>query len=453
MNTTFRRLPLAAVLGLALAGAASAQSSVTLYGLADVGLNHVSGQEPGTRLSSGIMEGSRWGMRGTEDLGGGYKAVFVLESRIELDTGANSNRPASGARVPDRFVELDNFAFPLPLSAFGLTPAQFLALPAAQRQAIGAFTTAQPAALAAQQSVINQIAAGVGQGIGVNLENRLFDRQAFIGLVTPFGAILMGRQYTPGYEMFYRFDAMQTESSLSAAQIATLPPAIDIRRDNAIAYRVEKDGWVGTLSYSFGELPGSASDGRFIGANVYYRGDRFGAGVAYNGNKNSQGESALRNFVLGGYIDLGPGRLTALAATAKDDNPEAAVQIRASLANPALGIPAPVRLALGNGFEAALRQDSRLYHLGYRIVSGRHTVTVAYNHLDDRLHDQADVSSYGAVYTYGFSKRTDVNLVMTRFRNDERAQAAPGGNGFFGGVTSRAGRDATNVAVALRHRF
>lgn len=450
---TLRPLPLALALGLTFAGAASAQSSVTLYGLADVGLNHVSGQEPKTRMSSGIMEGSRWGLRGTEDLGGGYKAIFVTESRIELDTGANSNRPASGTRVPDRFVDLDNFAFPLPLSAFGLSPAQFLALPAAQRQAIGAFTTTSAGALAAQQATINQVAAGVGQGIGVNLENRLFDRQAFVGLVTPFGALLMGRQYTPGYEMFYRFDAMQTESSLSAAQIATLPPAIDIRRDNTIAYRVEKDGWVGTLSYSFGERPGSASEGRFIGANAYYRGERFGGGVAYNGAKNSAGDSALRNIVVGAYADLGPGRLSALAASAKDDNPDAAVQIRANLANPSLGIPLPVQLALGNGFEEALRQDSRLYHLGYRITSGRHTVTLAYNHLRDRIHDDADVSSYGAVYSYGFSKRTDINLVLTRFNNDDQAQAAPGGNGFFGGVTSEAGRDATNFAIALRHRF
>ena len=50
---------------------ASAFSQVTLYGLADIGVTHVSGYAQGsvTQLSSGIMEGSRWGIKGEEDLG------------------------------------------------------------------------------------------------------------------------------------------------------------------------------------------------------------------------------------------------------------------------------------------------------------------------------------------------------------------------------------------------
>ena len=50
---------------------ASAFSQVTLYGLADVGVTRVSGYGQGsvTQLSSGIMEGSRWGIKGEEDLG------------------------------------------------------------------------------------------------------------------------------------------------------------------------------------------------------------------------------------------------------------------------------------------------------------------------------------------------------------------------------------------------
>ena len=85
-----------AVLGLLSTTAAMAQSTVTLYGVADGGINYVSGLKNGssTAIASGIMEGSRWGMRGNEDLGGGYKAIFTLESRFELDTGSMSNRPA-----------------------------------------------------------------------------------------------------------------------------------------------------------------------------------------------------------------------------------------------------------------------------------------------------------------------------------------------------------------------
>ena len=83
-----------------------ASAQVTLYGLLDVSLTHVSGYAQGgvTALSSGHLEGSRWGLKGEEDLGGGYKALFTLESRFEADTGTLGNRPLSGNQVPDRLV-------------------------------------------------------------------------------------------------------------------------------------------------------------------------------------------------------------------------------------------------------------------------------------------------------------------------------------------------------------
>ncbi|AQV95820.1 porin [Cupriavidus necator] len=80
----------AAVAALA-AGGAYAQSSVTLYGVVDAGIEYQNSQPNGghavTRLTSGNMSGSRWGLRGVEDLGGGLKGVFVLESGFSLDTG------------------------------------------------------------------------------------------------------------------------------------------------------------------------------------------------------------------------------------------------------------------------------------------------------------------------------------------------------------------------------
>ncbi|MEO6320599.1 MAG: porin, partial [Polaromonas sp.] len=68
-----------AVMGLLSASGAMAQSTVTLYGLVEAGYNHVTGLKNGSfnGIASGIMEGSRWGLRGTEDIGGGYKAIFT----------------------------------------------------------------------------------------------------------------------------------------------------------------------------------------------------------------------------------------------------------------------------------------------------------------------------------------------------------------------------------------
>lgn len=73
----------------AFAGVAHAQSSVTLYGIIDEGfnINTNSGGHHLYNLSSGVLQGSRWGMRGTEDLGGGLKAIFVLESGFDVNNG------------------------------------------------------------------------------------------------------------------------------------------------------------------------------------------------------------------------------------------------------------------------------------------------------------------------------------------------------------------------------
>jgi predicted porin len=61
----------------AFAGTAHAQSSVTLYGLIDAGItyvNHANAQAKDlVQYGDGVAQGSRWGLRGSEDLGGGLK--------------------------------------------------------------------------------------------------------------------------------------------------------------------------------------------------------------------------------------------------------------------------------------------------------------------------------------------------------------------------------------------
>lgn len=78
---------------LAASGAAMAQSNVTLYGIVDAYVGSTkdttaTNKERQTVVGSGGLKSSRWGMRGTEDLGGGLKASFKLEQRYKADTGA-----------------------------------------------------------------------------------------------------------------------------------------------------------------------------------------------------------------------------------------------------------------------------------------------------------------------------------------------------------------------------
>jgi predicted porin len=74
----------------AASSAASAQSNVTIYGLVDVALVRESGGAVagGTKITSGVGAGSRLGFRGTEDLGNGLSALFLLENGFQADTGA-----------------------------------------------------------------------------------------------------------------------------------------------------------------------------------------------------------------------------------------------------------------------------------------------------------------------------------------------------------------------------
>ncbi|MBB5420015.1 putative porin [Paraburkholderia atlantica] len=75
------------------ASAAHAQSSVTLYGVIDAGISYVNNSKTSTGNSSltkyddGVAQGSRWGLRGTEDLGNGLKALFVLENGFNSGNG------------------------------------------------------------------------------------------------------------------------------------------------------------------------------------------------------------------------------------------------------------------------------------------------------------------------------------------------------------------------------
>jgi predicted porin len=68
---------------------AMAQNSVTLYGVIDEGFdytNNVTGSKV-YELQSGYAQGSRWGLKGAEDLGGGLKAVFQLENGFNVNNG------------------------------------------------------------------------------------------------------------------------------------------------------------------------------------------------------------------------------------------------------------------------------------------------------------------------------------------------------------------------------
>ncbi|MCE2917747.1 MAG: porin [Rubrivivax sp.] len=414
MNKTFALGALSVACSAAMAQSAPG-SSVTIYGIVDAGVTQVSGVRGGSikQLSSGIMDGSRLGVRGNEDLGGGYRAIFTLEHRLELDTGSASNRPPSGSQAADRFSQASRLGLP------------------------GAF-----------QPVVSAVAGNIGAGIGVNLGNNFWDRQTFVGLITPFGGFLAGRQYTPAYEISAVFDTMQTSSALAAGQVASIPAGFDIRLANALQYRIVLGGLTASAMVAAGE--GSATSGKFFGGMAMYRAKGWSAGLGYNTRENERGAKSLTNVILGATVNIGPGTLSGMYATIEDNNPSGLSGIAASI-TPQVG--AANAALISGAFVNALRQDAKLLHVGYRLPLGANTIYATWSKHDDTRPANADTTSYGIGYTYSLSKRTDLNVIAARFVNSANAQAAPGGAGYLGGVTASAGTDSTSLALGVRHRF
>ncbi|WP_431207811.1 porin [Burkholderia cepacia] len=94
MNKTL----IVAAAAASFATVAHAQSSVTLYGVLDAGITYTSNVQPALgqagksrwAMGSGIDQ-SRFGLRGSEDLGGGLKAIFTLESGFNIGNGKFAN--------------------------------------------------------------------------------------------------------------------------------------------------------------------------------------------------------------------------------------------------------------------------------------------------------------------------------------------------------------------------
>ncbi|MEN8503586.1 MULTISPECIES: porin [Paraburkholderia] len=91
-----KRIAAAVALSAIAAGQAKAQSSVTLYGIIDTGLAYVHNSEGHSsqwRMAPSNLSATSWGLKGTEDLGGGLSAIFQIENGFD---GSNGNLATAG---------------------------------------------------------------------------------------------------------------------------------------------------------------------------------------------------------------------------------------------------------------------------------------------------------------------------------------------------------------------
>ena len=453
---------LALALALPAVFAQGTPAGVQLYGIVDAGFENIdNGAVSMNRLTSGVSTGSRWGLRGGEDLGGGYRALFTLEARLEVDTGDVTNRRAiyyCGTPVSCPGVTL--------IGAANLLP------PAVRAGILGGINKvlADPAALS--------ILPAVSQ---VNPTSAIFDRQSFAGLVTPFGAFLFGRQYTPNYEVLIKFNSFADSFAGNPGQLA----AINIRASNAFQYRAELRGFTASLMYGFGGTEFSRSErdraptrgDDFVGVNLQYNSQAFGIGVGYNRNNTvtfaapNQNRKGLETFSVGGTTGVGPVKLFATYLKAKNENPvltPADIQNIVIAGGSEAGILALINssgvISRYNRFDVdALRGlpgpiDMTIYHLGLQWQIQHGTLLAAVNRAKDTARSpwataDATVDQLGLAYFHNLSRRSQLYLAGALANNKDEARIGLGAACCTGGWTTARGEDSRVLQLGMRHTF
>ncbi|MES2264746.1 MAG: porin [Pseudomonadota bacterium] len=428
---------LAAGIAACFAAPAMAQSSVTIYGIADGGLMYVNngGGDAKTKLVSGIADGSRIGFKGTEDIGGGFKAIFTLEARVELDTGMQSTGNLSSNQ------------------GFALTEGLNFTVPAA---AGGAATAAK---------LLAGVRAAVQPAVNVNPNKALFDRTSMVGLVTPVGAFLLGRMYTPGYEVLAMGDAFETGTAGGWGGIVggtggLLTAGVAIRSDKSLQYRIETPSGVGAaLMYGTEKSGYIGLDKRSYGANLRYKANGFDVGLGYNHGTDQVGARGLVTTTLAGSYTIN--QLKVFAGVHKQQNNNSVI-IRAVEADPTLTATfASFGTALGpilagqlhNTLRRNFELDAVSYQAGlhYRIGAGRIMASIA--HQNDKRADASDATQYAIGYDYNLSKRTDIYTVAAYIKNENDGQYAIGAASASGGFTAAPGMSSKGIQIGMRHRF
>ncbi len=299
------------------AGLASAQSSVTLFGIVDATLAYGRGNVSNkTQLTNSGYNSSRLGFRGTEDLGGGMSASFWLEAGVNNDNGTgaatNTNNQTTGGAV-----------------------------------------------------------AGIGGGQGLT-----FNRRSTVSLAGGWGEVRLGRDYNPQFWNLTVFDPFGT-NGVGTSQVlnsnAAITGVIAVRSSNSIGYFLPGNlgGFYGQVQYYMGEnnKTGAATerDGNGAGFRVGFANGPFNVALAAASTKYAQTATTgdVKTVNIGGQYDFGVAKLIAEFSRDRRESlvtltgkggligvlvPVGAGEIRAALSQykfDSLGTPKARKLALG----------------------------------------------------------------------------------------------------------
>ncbi len=337
----------------AMAGVAQAQSTVTLYGVVDANLfsrkdQTVSYVAAGNRFTtssltqrgvgSGGQNGSRWGLRVAEDLGGGLRAVAVIEAGLNADTGT----PAQGGLTYGRQV-------------FGGLSGGFGTVSLGRQYSAYDDVKGQ---VSSQGNNAYDVSLGYGTNSGCS--QNCYPTAVAPGSpagtpATQAGALALLAAPTTAANGVAQATALNTLN----AGVGTWVGYDNSRVNNSIKYQSPSlAGFSGALVYGFGENKTATTKAtKDISGNLKYANGPITATVAYQANEYTP-TFKLKNTLLGAAYDFGVVKLFAQANRAKFTNVEKQNEF-------ALGVAVPVGAFTIVGQAARSKGDDLGKNTGY----------------------------------------------------------------------------------------
>jgi predicted porin len=375
---------------LAAAGAASAQSSVTLFGIVDATIQRVDNKGGGsvTRLHNSGESSSRLGFRGTEDLGGGMSGSFWLEAGLNNDDGTGQTLSTN-----NQFAGVSGTAL-----------------------------------VAGGGEAGRNTRASNGTGL-------VFNRRSTVSLAGGFGEIRLGRDYTPQFWNLTVFDPYGTVgvgTNQLLNSIITGPTAV--RASNSVGYFLP-----GNLGGFYGQAQIYRGENSSTVANA---GDGNGAGVRFGysaGPVNVALATGRTKYALvaapGAGQPTGTTRQSNLGASWNFGVATVMGQIARDSANALTGN------VKGRGYLAAVTVP---VGPGLIKASVSNYVTDVPTGTDPRAR------KYALGYVHNLSKRTAVYTTFARVKNNATSSASVFTGAAAGGT---AGSSSTGYDLGIRHSF
>jgi predicted porin len=266
---------------------------------------------------------------------------------------------------------------------------------------------------------------------GFNQNGIAFGRQSFVGLQGDFGAVTLGRQYTPYFLTLNNVDPFA--SGMAGAAI-NLMATSGLRMNNTVKYALPNiAGFNGEVAYGFGEQTGDSDKSRQIDASIGYDLNPVSIRLAYNNKRNVADTASSRNTLLGATWDFQVAK--AFLAFAENEGPESSpYSWIVPGANPATANP--------YGVVSTSSAKSRDFLIGATVPFGNHTFIASYIRKDDRTAANNDANQIALGYTYALSKRTNLYAAWGRISNKNLASYTVGNNSDPG-----TGDKAVNIGV------